>query len=145
MNDNHFPGLGGVVGRFEGHRVVQGSSGLGGPLALAQAVAHQGAAAKQIGVGITAQTGQPTPSLRRVDPEMLPGGSRTSVAGTVAGPECTVARPPTSPSDPADVGHFAACRSGGDYWNGTSVDEVQGLDRVGGERGLGPLTGRRVR
>jgi hypothetical protein len=56
--------------------VVQGRSGLGGPLALAQAVAHKGVAAKQIGVDITAQTGQPTPSLRRIDPELLPGGSR---------------------------------------------------------------------
>jgi hypothetical protein len=47
-----------------------------GLLALAQAVAHKGVAAKQIGVDITAQTGQPTPSLRRIDPELLPGGSR---------------------------------------------------------------------
>lgn len=48
-------------------------------------------------------------------------------------------------AEPRQRPHNAACGRGGDEWNGASVDEVQGPGRVGGERGLGPLTGRRVR
>jgi hypothetical protein len=47
-------------------------------------------------------------------------------------------------SDP-EVRHTAACGRGHDERNGTSVDAVQVPGSVGGERGLGPLPGRRVR
>ena len=39
----------------------------------------------------------------------------------------------------------SACGRGPDERNGTSVDAVQVPGSVGGERGLGPLPGRRVR
>ena len=44
-----------------------------------------------------------------------------------------------------DMRHSAACGRGGDEWNRASVDVARVPGRVGGERGLGRLTGRRVR